>query len=82
MAIGRKDHCGVPVAPALAVGGLEQTLDLRFSQVLARPQVGIRTPLGATVRFLVAGVTSRTWALAKVFILQRRRLFGQWSFIE
>ena len=43
MAVGHKDHRGVPVAPSVALGGLEQPLDLGLRQVFAGAQVGIGT---------------------------------------
>ena len=45
VAIGHQDHRGIPVAPSVALGGLEQPLDLGLRQVLAGPQVGVGAAL-------------------------------------
>lgn len=37
MSEGQEDHGGVPLAPAVALGGLDQLLNLTLGQMLARP---------------------------------------------
>ena len=44
--VGHQDHGGVPVAPAVALGGVHQPLDLGLGQVLAGAQVGVGRALG------------------------------------
>ncbi len=67
--VGHQDHGGVPVAPAVSLGGFHQPLDLGLGQVLAGAQVGVGRRLGVTVRFTVAGVTSLRCDLAMGFAL-------------
>jgi hypothetical protein len=43
VAVGDQDHDGVPMAPPVALGGLDQLRDLSLGQVLAAPQLRIRT---------------------------------------
>jgi hypothetical protein len=51
MPIGHKDHRAVPVTPAVSLGGLEQSFDLRFRQIFAGSQVGIGTAGGRDCSF-------------------------------
>ena len=37
VAEGDKDHGGIPVTPAIGLGGIDQPIDLGASQVLPRP---------------------------------------------
>ena len=46
MSVRHQDHRGVPMPPAVLLGGIHQTLNLSFSQVLPSAQVGIRKPRG------------------------------------
>ena len=46
MPVGRQDHRGVPVAPAVSRGGFHQPLDLGFRQVLAGAQDCVGGPSG------------------------------------
>ena len=50
MAIGDQDHGGIAVAPAVALGGLDQLLDLGLGQVLAGP-VGVGAPCRGNCSF-------------------------------
>ena len=45
VAVGDEDHGGVAVAPAVALGGSDQGLDLLRCQVLPRSQVAVLGPL-------------------------------------
>jgi hypothetical protein len=45
VAIGHQNHGGVAVAPAVALGSLDQALDLAVCQILAGPDIAI---LGAS----------------------------------
>ena len=49
--VGHKDHRGVPVAPAVSLGGVHQPLDLGLGQVLAGAQVGVGEPPGRDCSF-------------------------------
>ena len=55
--IGHQDHRGVAVAPAIALGGFQQPLDLGLRQVLAGPQVGVAAALHCDCSFLSPLVT-------------------------
>ena len=44
VAEGDKDHGGIPVAPAIGLGGTDQPIDLGAGQVLAGPVFGIPLP--------------------------------------
>ena len=44
MPVGDKDYGGVPVAVAVALGRLNQPLDLMLGEVLAGPQVAVAAP--------------------------------------
>ena len=35
---GNQDHGGIPLSPAVALGSLDQLLDLTLGQMLTRPQ--------------------------------------------
>ena len=48
----------VPLAPAVALGGLDQLLDFALGEVLAWPKLTVGARVGVTVRFTVAGETS------------------------
>ena len=41
---GDKDHGGIPVTPAIDLGGTDQPIDLGAGQVLAGPVFGIPLP--------------------------------------
>ncbi len=43
--IGHKDHSGVPVAPTVPLGRIDEPLDLALGQVLTGPQGGVGKPL-------------------------------------
>jgi hypothetical protein len=61
MPVGDQDHGGVPVTMAIVLRGLYHPLDLGRGQVLAPPKHGVLRPAGATARFSMAGVTSRSF---------------------
>jgi hypothetical protein len=42
MPIGDQDHGGIARAPAVALGGFEQALDLGLGQVFTGSQIGVR----------------------------------------
>ena len=44
VAEGDKDHGGIPVTPAIGLGGTDQPIDLGAGQVLAGPVFGISLP--------------------------------------
>jgi hypothetical protein len=46
MPIGHKDYSGVPVPPAVALGGRHEPFDLGLRQVLAGAKVPVGTSLG------------------------------------
>jgi hypothetical protein len=46
MPVSHKDRGGVPVAPTVFLGRVDQPLDLGLGQVLTGPQGPIRWPLG------------------------------------
>jgi hypothetical protein len=41
MPVRHQDHGGVTVAIAVAIGSLDQSLDLGLGQILPRPQLGV-----------------------------------------
>ena len=41
VSVGHEDHGGIPVAVAVARGGLHEPLDLGLSQVFPRPKVAV-----------------------------------------
>ena len=49
--VGHKDHRGVPVAPAVALGRVHQPLDLGLGQVLAGAQLGVGEALRGNCSF-------------------------------
>jgi hypothetical protein len=51
---------GIALAPTIAPGRSDQLLHLALSQMLARPELGIGRIDRSTVRFSVAGDTSRS----------------------
>ena len=51
VAIGHKDHRGIPVCPPVFLGGREQALDLGLGQVFAGPQVRVGAALGGNCWF-------------------------------
>src|SRR5262249_5410650 len=74
MPVSRENHCGVPVAVAVARGGLHEPLDLGLSQVFAGPQVAVAAPSWCICSFLAIGVTSLRCDFAMSFNLPRRDL--------
>ena len=58
MAIGHKDHRGIPVRPTVSLGGRKQPFDLGLRQVFAGAQSAFGGRFGVTVRFTVPGATS------------------------
>jgi hypothetical protein len=54
----QEDHGGVPLPVAVGLGRVDQGLDLARRQVLPGAKLGVRSPLGATVRFTSVGATS------------------------
>ena len=44
VAEGDKDHGGIPVTPAIGLGGIDQPIDLGAGQVLAGPVFGVPLP--------------------------------------
>jgi hypothetical protein len=75
VAIGHKDHGGLPVRPSVGLGDLEQPFDLGFRQVFAGAEVGVGGRLGVTVRFTVPGATSFRCDFATFFAPCGYRLF-------
>ena len=55
---GYQDHGAVALPPAVALGGLDQLLDLALGQVFPRSNSALGRRIGVTVRFAVAGDTS------------------------
>jgi hypothetical protein len=51
MPVGDKDHRGVPVAPAVALGRVHELLDLGFRQVLASANVAVAGSPGGNCSF-------------------------------
>jgi hypothetical protein len=65
-----QDHGRVAVAVSVALGRLDQALDLTFGQVLAiRPISLLLRRRSATVRNSGSDVTSRRFVLAMIFAL-------------
>jgi hypothetical protein len=72
VSVGHEDHRGIPVAVAVARGGLHQPLDLSLGQVFAGPQVAVPAPSWGNCSFLAVGVTSLRSDLAIGFGLPAR----------
>jgi len=67
MSVGHKDHRGVPVCPAVALGGPEQPFDLGLRQVLAGAQVGVAAAPRCDCSIYGARATSLRRDFAKCF---------------
>jgi len=67
MPVCHQDHGGVTVAVAVALGCLDQALDLGLGQILPRPQLGVWPAAWLTVRFSVAGLISLRCDFAMAF---------------
>ena len=55
VAEGDKDHGGIPVAPAIGLGGIDQPIDLGAGQVLPGPIDGVRFTSRRRQRFVYDG---------------------------
>jgi hypothetical protein len=51
VSVGYQNHRSVPVAVAVALGGIHKPLDFRFSQILTGPQVAVTAPFGRNCSF-------------------------------
>src|SRR5262245_54679987 len=51
MPVGHQNHHGIPVAVAVAHGGLHQSLHLGLGQVFAGPQIAVTAPFGRNCSF-------------------------------
>ena len=60
VAEGDKDHGGIPVTPAIGLGGIDQPIDLGASQVLPGPIDGVRFTSGTSFRGDLVMVSLRT----------------------
>ena len=61
---GDQDHGAVALAVAIALGSLDQLLDLALGQVFAGRSSALGRRIGVTVRFSVAGETSLMFGFA------------------
>jgi hypothetical protein len=62
---GQQKHRTVPLAPAVALGGVDQLLDFALGQVLAWPKLAVGAAGRPNCPFYVAGETS----LRRVFAI-------------
>jgi hypothetical protein len=49
--VGHQNHRGIPMAPAVARGGLHEPLNLSLGQVFAGPQIAIPAPFRRNCSF-------------------------------